>query len=170
MNDKRIANDLLKIAKLLTAKEILLATNRSLWSWEYDSQSRVAKLFVDDRTGNLRLIITETYTKTGIGKGTTKTTIADAKVGTVMKPKLAPIRSILKKHSFSRGRMSFPFSRKWTDEFFGGEDSLGNIIRNYAQEMQPVGADVETKKREILKEIERMTPVAIDQLHSLLKL
>jgi hypothetical protein len=113
-----------------------IATNESYWSWEDDIDIRKAFVRLDESTGRLTLEIIQTHIKSGLGAGKRTATIASASLGTLMKPKLRAAASILKKHSHDRTRSGYPFKRKWVDAN-GRERSLGDIVQEYQQTLQP---------------------------------
>ncbi|GAG84984.1 unnamed protein product, partial [marine sediment metagenome] len=82
------------------------------YHWEYDNYVKTAYLCAN-KAGDLRLVITKTTTKTGLGAGQWSDVIVDTKVGNLTKPMLGPIRSHLKRNSFERTRASWAFKAKW---------------------------------------------------------
>ncbi len=107
-----------------------LAKNTSFWGWEYDDRERVALIFSDVRTGILRLGITETHTKSGLGAGVRKTVIVDTPVGTLGKPDLRKVIGLLKRNSFEKSSAGSPFKRDWVDSK-GNRAPLSKILDGY---------------------------------------
>ncbi len=152
--------DFERIAARIVASQQLLATNYSGYSYEYDVYHVEAQVYVDMATARLRLDMVETHKKTGLGAGTRKTT-QEYNLGTLAKPKLGQVRSILKKHGMTRSRFGTPFRSKWNKPE-GGEDSLGNILRDAKAAM--TGLDPEQMREEIFEKIRRMNPRQLEKL------
>ena len=108
---------------------VLIATNDASWSWEYDSTEKTARIFVDT-SGKLFLEITEMHTKSGIGAGIDYNTLVGEFCGTINKPDLGSIRTILKKNTIQKSSSGRGFKAKWTDKQ-GNEFPLTEIINNY---------------------------------------
>ena len=145
------------------AAERLLATNDSHWGWEYDTVNVVARVYVSDASERLRMEIVDEHTKSGLGAGTRRQTF-DYDLGTLSRPKLGQVKSILKKHGAERSRAGYPFSPKW-DIPDGGKDSLGNII---AEASRAAGPDPESARRELIKRIERMSPAELEKAYRII--
>lgn len=107
----------------------VIATNHSSWSWEYDSSDTIASILLDKETNELYLRIKETHTKTGIGAGSRSEIKEFVNIGTLQKPSLAIVRSLLKKH----GHESNKFSIHWKDEE-GNKMSLTELIKMHKPE------------------------------------
>ena len=136
MNRKAVAQELTKVAKLLTSSERVIATNRSSNSWEDFSSFATAKVYADD-TGNLRLEIREDVENVGINSYKRSAVVATQDLGTLNKPRLGGVSSLLKKHGHDRSRAGGPFSSKWTDAN-GQKSNLTQIITVEAERAQPV--------------------------------
>lgn len=67
-------------------------------SWEYDSWSNVAILFLDLNTMILNISVSQIHFKSGLGKGVFTKHLLDLEVGTLYKPNKGLIRSILAKY------------------------------------------------------------------------
>lgn len=127
----------MKYLKVFEKQEIIdpqhnyevLASNYSSWSWEYDSCNTVALILLDKETTELYLRIKETHTKTGIGAGSRSEIKEFVNIGTLEKPNLAIVRSLLKKH----GHDSNKFSIHWKDEE-GNKMSLTELIKMHKPE------------------------------------
>jgi len=107
----------------------VLSTNSSSWSWEYDSCSVIAQILLEKNSDELYLRIRETHTKSGIGAGTRSEDKEFVSIGTLQKPSLALVRSLLKKHSYDQSK----FSKFWEDKE-GNRMSLGDLIKMYKSE------------------------------------
>lgn len=109
--------------------EKLIASNNSNWNWEYDADYIDAGLYLANDTG-LRLEIVQTHIKSGLGAGTRSAIIEDAPVGTLGKPNLSAIRSMLAKHGHERTRSGAPFKSTWVTSD-GNRKSLSEILKEY---------------------------------------
>jgi hypothetical protein len=106
---------------------ILIGSNQSTWSWEYDIDNVYAFLFMNKENGDLTLKFLKEHIKTGIGAGTRKNIIEIASVGTITKPAKAEIISLLKKHGHEKSRAGYNFKRDgWS--LFGSDE--GNLTLN----------------------------------------
>ena len=94
----------------------IIGSNNSHWSYEYDSITIMAYLLLDENNNNLFLKIEKSHSKSGLGSGTKKSILEEINVGTLNKPNLALIRTLLKKHTLSKSSASKGFSRLWKDE------------------------------------------------------
>lgn len=112
--------------------DILIGSNQSTWSWEYDIDNVYALLFMNKKSGDLTLKILKEHIKTGIGAGTRKNIIEDIQVGNIKKPAKAQIISTLKKHGHEKSRAGYGFKRDgWS--LFGSEEnnlSLSELLDN----------------------------------------
>ncbi len=110
-----------------------IAFNESYWQWEYDTDTNYAFLYLDRKNGDLlRLVIVKEHIKSGIGKGTTYQLKVDDEVGTLYKPLLAKIRSLLKQNSHQRTRAGYPFPKLWQDPARNLEKAdLASILKEY---------------------------------------
>jgi len=95
------------------ADDDFIAYNESYWQWEYDMSIRHAFLYLNKKTKELKLVIVNEYVKTGLGAGKTYKVLEYEDVGTVNKPLLSKIRSLLKTHSHQRTRAGYPFPQLW---------------------------------------------------------
>ena len=105
----------------------VLASNESYWSWEYDADYVYAKILLDRTTESLFLKIYKVHVKTGLGAGSQKRDLEFVKIGTLSKPDLKNVKTLLKKHGHNRSRGGFPFSTHWQDEE-GNKMSLSELI------------------------------------------
>ena len=103
--------------------EKLLGYNMSVWSWEYDSHFK--EIFIYKNKTGYRILITDTYTKSGLGAGEEYRVIDDFQCRRI---DIAQIRSLMKRNGFNRTRSSFPFNRYWTDEN-GNKKTLNEILK-----------------------------------------
>lgn len=76
---------------------ILLGTNESYWSWEYDTMIIYAQLYLQSNN-DLLLVFNKRRIKTGLGKGNWNNQIDKYNVGTINKPKKRQIISLLSNH------------------------------------------------------------------------
>ncbi len=108
-----------------------IAYNESSWQWEYDMSINHAFLYLNLQ-GELRLVIINERIKSGIGAGRRHTTEVDENVGTIIKPQLAKIRTLLKQHSHARTRAGYPFKRLWKNPNRNfQEQDLASILKEY---------------------------------------
>lgn len=107
----------------------VLSTNYSSWSWDYDSCRVTAQILLEKSSDELYLKIRETHTKSGIGAGSRSEDKEFVSIGTLQKPKLALVRSLLKKHGYDQSK----FSKFWEDEE-GNKMSLGDLIKMHTPE------------------------------------
>jgi hypothetical protein len=114
-----------KIFEKMEGNYDVLATNYSSWSWEYDHCNTVASILLDRSTNELYLKIRKTYTKTGIGAGSRSEDKEFVSIGSLEKPSLAIVRSLLKKHGHDANK----FSVHWQDEE-GNKMSLGELLKS----------------------------------------
>ena len=146
--------------------EKVIARNVSRWGWEYDENEKLAQVFVDDSTGGLRLDITETHTKTGLGAGVRTRTLVDEKIGTLQKPNLRAVASATKKHGHARTRAGHGFTRKWTAVPSGKEAALGEIIQDYAASHGAAGPSTQDKRKELINKLVQMSDKDIEALYA----
>lgn len=111
----------------------IIATNESYWSWEDDSDLVTAEVSLDKVDGYLYLKIKKLHTKHGIGSGSFPSTLVDIKIGTIQKPELALVRSLLKEHGHKKSSSSYGFKNLWKDEE-GNNISLSDIIKLHKPE------------------------------------
>lgn len=159
---------LIMIAKELIAGEKLLAMNYSHWSWDDDSNSVDASIYVND-LGGLRLEIIETHTKSGLGAGTRTAKKEDVDLGTLEKPRLGMVKSLLKKHGHERTRAGYPFQRLWEDGETKEKLMLADIIarevwrRKDSIKQEPI-VDSISQKKKLMKLVENMSPEDIERV------
>lgn len=114
--------------------EILIATNEAYWGWNDSSSRNTAGLYLNVKTGVLRLCLTNRSWGSGLGAGRDKTTtLYDGNVGNVNKPNLKLIISILakKENRMTVTRASgYNYSREWYDVQNNVKDTLSNILSN----------------------------------------
>jgi hypothetical protein len=123
MNNQAVTRELVAVARLIAADDVL-AWNTTSFSWEDDALSRRAEIVRDGM--KLKLVIRETKDKYGIGKGHWEQVLEDKEIGTLEKPRLGEVASLLKKYSLGNSRSSSGFKQKW--EGAAGKDSLMNIL------------------------------------------
>lgn len=104
----------------------VLGKNTSYWSWEYDSNEVIAKILLD-ADNSLYLKISKKHTKTGLGAGQKTTILEFEKIGTLYKPDLKDVKTLLKKHANDKSSAGHGFSQRWKDEE-GNEMSLSELI------------------------------------------
>jgi hypothetical protein len=114
--------------------EILIAINEAYWGWDDSSMRNTANLFLNIKTGDLRLFITNRNMGSGLGAGRDITkTLFDGNVGNIEKPNLKLIISTLAK---KENRMTvtktsgYNYSRLWHDVQNNVKDTLSNILAN----------------------------------------
>jgi len=108
-----------------------IAYNESYWQWEYDLDINHAFLYLNV-VGELYLVIENEHVKSGIGAGTQFQTIVNENVGTLVKPQLAKIRTLLKQNSHQRTRAGYPFKRLWKNPNLNyQEQDLASILKEY---------------------------------------
>jgi hypothetical protein len=110
--------------------EELLATNESMYSWEYDTMIYYAMLFVNVKTEELRLVITHTHIKHGLGAGEQTEKSFDLGVGTVSDPNKGGIRQALTKYGYKRSRSQTPYG-EWNPGQGLQPQKLDSILANY---------------------------------------
>lgn len=131
LNEERLTIDKLAEKYKITPDEKFVAYNLSYWQWEYDQSETHAFLFLNS-TVELRLSIVNEHIKSGIGAGTRFTNQVDENVGTLVKPQLAKIRTLLKQHSHQRTRAGYPFPRQWQNTLKNYEkEDLTSILKEY---------------------------------------
>ena len=113
MNRIKVAKELVALAKMLTAGDAVVATNRSSWSWEDDADWKTATVTVDD-VGQLTLTVTHVHEKYGIGAGRRESQLYRGPLGSVTNPKIGQVMSLIGKWSHDRTSAGGPFSRLWT--------------------------------------------------------
>lgn len=162
------------IKKAATIRGHEVATNYAYYSWEYLQMNRTAILSEDN--GNLYLTIKEDKSQdTFTGKRQTEHTMEqNVPVGTVSKPELRKVISLLKKHNFERSSATQPFKKKWypVDSLGLGntERNLSEIVKNYQGRMSlgPSVLTISQKKQEILKRVDSLSERDLDKILALL--
>jgi hypothetical protein len=153
------------------SSDVIVATNTSGWSWEYDANTRTAAILASP-TGALRLMLVEKHTKTGIGAGTEMELLESRDIGTVNKPALGAVASILAKYAHQRTSAGYGFSRMWrkgTDDQWGtSKYPLRQIIEEYAQTAMPTRTEpsIEDMRATLMQRMKTMSPAEIEQLFS----
>ena len=126
----------------------VLATNSSNWSWEDDSDYRLAQILLDKNNSSLYLKIRRTKSKSGIGSGQWSTDLELVKIGNLEKADLAKVRTLLKKHSHDKSRTSSGFSKFWEDDE-GNRMNLGDLLDTLKPAKIEKPAKVEKPKKEL---------------------
>jgi len=111
----------------------VIGTNDSSWSWEYDSDSVHAEILLDKVEDSLYLKIRKVHTKSGLGAGSVARDLEFVKIGTLQKPDLKEVRTLLKKHGHERSRTGGPFSTHWSDEE-GNKMSISDLLSMHKPE------------------------------------
>jgi hypothetical protein len=178
MDKQKVATELMKVAKLMVAIEgenvseeyakapdairketasakskiannDVIATNDSTYQWEDDYQHKVAEVYLNNDI--LTLVITGTHKSYGLGGGKeTKGVIARVSLGTLQKPRIGEVASLLKKHSFERSMAASPFKRVWTG-VDGQQRPLSAIIeqeRSFSKYAPPAEVLPDTSKND----------------------
>jgi len=151
----------------LRGSEKIIAYNESHWQWEYDASSRYAAVILDTSSDKLRMELVDTHTKSGLGAGKRTVIKAKADMGTIVKPKLGGIASILKKHGHGRTRAGHPFSRSWTNYETNKEGALKAIIMAYqAVEYSDSSLSDQDLRRQLVDNIDKLPMDVIKKLLS----
>jgi hypothetical protein len=139
MNRQAVAQELVKVAKLLSAGERAIATNSSVYSWEDFYSVATATVFLDEATDKLRLTIVKKVENSGINPHKRSEQAEDRDIGTLARPQLGGISSLLKKHGHDRTMAGGPFKNVWTDRN-NNRLALAQIIKNELEGKQPSSA------------------------------
>ena len=123
-----ILKELIRIAEIL-GDENIIAVNESQYQWEYDLMRRTATL--TEENDKLKLTIVEMHVKSGLGAGKTFANIYDGFVGTLQKPNLGMIRSILAKNNYEKCGASSSFKNEWYVGKTHNRAKLSAIIQEY---------------------------------------
>jgi hypothetical protein len=118
------------VDKYKQPREELLATNESSYHWEYDTMIYYAMLFVNTNTEELRLVITHTHIKSGLGKGEQTERVLQLLVGTVSSPNKGAIRQALTKYGYKRSRSETPYGLWYPGQGLQPQ-KLDSILANY---------------------------------------
>jgi hypothetical protein len=102
---------------------ILLGTNESYWSWEYDTIIVYAQLYLNP-DNSLLLTFNKRKIKSGLGKGDWNNLISRYDVGTINKPKKRYILSLLSKNKLTDS----PFPRNGWYNKEKGKLNLSEIL------------------------------------------
>lgn len=102
---------------------ILLGTNESYWSWEYDTMIIYAQLYLKS-DNSLLLTFNKRKIKSGLGRGEWNNLIGGYDVGTLKKPKKRQILSLLSKHKLTDS----PFPRNGWYNKEKGKLNLSDIL------------------------------------------
>ena len=145
----------------------IIARNESGWSWEYDRNDRRAAVYLDGERLSLKIV--ETHTKSGIGAGTTVKTLITADLGTLDKPDLGKVRSLLGKYSHQRTRAGYPFSTKWEAEGGAPDGPLGAIIAQ-AKVEHDRGVRVSPSPDALARALHSATPAQLRDIQRILRL
>jgi hypothetical protein len=117
-----------KVAKECVAGERVLAINRSYYSWEDFSDEKTAEVLLDESSGRLRLSITEKVENTGMNPHKRSEVLEDVEIGTLTKPKLGNVASLLKKHGHDSTSAGGPFKARWMLPVSGERMPLKQIL------------------------------------------
>jgi len=112
----------------------VIATNKSYYSWEYDSHTTTAQILLDRKDDSLYLKIRTVHNKSGLGAGSYPKDLEFVKIGTTQKADLQLVKKLLVKHKQSHKN----FSNHWEDEE-GNKMLLSEVIAEYkpAKEILP---------------------------------
>jgi hypothetical protein len=102
----------------------IIATNHSSHHWEYDNYDTTAEILLNKDTESLYLRIKKVHVKLGLGEGVYPQKDELIPIGTLQKPELKDVRSMLKKHGYEQQK----FSTHWEDEE-GNRMSLSEFIK-----------------------------------------
>jgi hypothetical protein len=139
MNRQAVAQELVKVAKLLSAGERAIATNSSVYSWEDFYSVATATVYLDEATDKLRLTIVKKVENSGINPHKRSEQAEDRDIGTLARPQLGGISSLLKKHGHDSSSAGGPFKNRWTDTD-NNRLALAQIIKNELEKKQPSSA------------------------------
>ena len=139
MNRQAVAQELVKVAKLLSASERVLATNISSYSWEDFYSTATAKVYLDEATDKLLLEIRKDVESTGMNPHKRSELAAEQDLGTLAKPRLGGVPTLLKQHGHDRTTAGGPFSNRWTDAN-KNKSALAQIIKDELARKQPSSA------------------------------
>jgi hypothetical protein len=97
-----------------TLKKFKIGAIDNSWSWEYDSSTITATLYLLSNH-DLILDLNKRHVKSGLGKGVFESHIGTYGVGSLKKPEKRKINSILKEN-----KQTYPFQRLgwYNDEYF----------------------------------------------------
>ena len=90
----------------------VIATNRSHYSWEYDSHTTTAQILLDRTDDSLYLKIRTVHNKSGLGAGSYPKDLEFKRIGNLQKADLALVRTLLSKFTHSQQK----FSKHWQDD------------------------------------------------------
>lgn len=147
------------------AGEVIVATNRSSWSWEYDQSIRTADITCGS-SGDLFLTIVERHIKSGLGAGERSNTLVSRPVGKITKPDLKTVISFLAKYTHSKSSASSPFKRNWVANFQGAskpEAALGEILRDFYVKKFSQMADI-SPKEQLKEKLETLSPAELERV------
>lgn len=151
--------------------EILIATNEAYWGWDDSSMRNTANLFLNIKTGDLRLFITNRNWGSGLGAGRDITkTLFDGSVGNIDKPNLKLIISMLAKNKLNATKTSgYDYSRLWNDVQNNVKDTLSNILsNNRGVKTTKLLRDVEIRKLEkiaaIRSKLDKLSDTDLDSI------
>jgi len=158
-----VVRELVRVARSMAAGEKVLATNHSFWSWEYDRSDVEATVYVSD-LGALRLEVVETQTKTGLGAGVRKAVKEDVPLGTLERPRLGMVPSLLKRHGHARSRAGSPFQRTWVTMDKDKMTLAAIVEREWERRIvsSPV-ADFQKRKEELINFVRSMKPDEVEK-------
>lgn len=143
----------------------LIADNNAIYSWEYTYIERKASVY--DNNGNLSLVITEFKENSGLRPYSRTDTLENVSIGTLAKPDLRKVVTLLKQYNFQRSSAERGFKRKWSDPK-GREDSLGNLIRAYSATAPSAVAQDAAKRKEIERKLQGLSGADLDRILQML--
>lgn len=111
----------------------ILGTNESYWNWEYDTDIVKATILLNKTDNTLYLKIVKTHIKSGLGAGTVSKNLEFIQIGTLQKPDLKDVKTLLKKYGHERSAAGSPFSVHWQDEE-GNRIQLSELIKIHRPE------------------------------------
>lgn len=142
----------------------VIASNEAIYQWEYKYISRTANLY--EKNGTLRLQIVEFSEDSGLRPSSRTEILKEVPVGTLAKPDLRVVVTLLKNYNFERTAASRGFKRLWFDSH-GKEDSLGNIIKAY--KAAAPSTQMDDKKRAVIQEkLKNLSGAELDRILKLL--
>jgi hypothetical protein len=103
----------------------VIATNKSHYSWEYDSHTTTAQILLDRTDDSLYIKIRTVHIKSGLGAGSYPKDLEFKRIGNLQKVDLALVRELLTKHNLQQ-----KFSKHWEDEE-GNKMTLSELLSLY---------------------------------------
>lgn len=127
-----------------------LATNISYYQWEYDYNSVIATILLDNSDNSLYIDLTSKKVKSGLGKGDCTSQLEYINLGKInTKIDTTLVQSILKKYNISQHK----FSKHWEDEE-GNLMLLSELLLIHQSKNIEVPKKIEKKELKHIKSID----------------